>query len=173
METRRYKVNECITFNSKCKGEEKVLSNMYNYCNIVYDGKLFNSNEQFFSWMSCEDKSVKDAILACSNAFEVKALVKQYEKDNGLKGVELEKRKFRYMWMGLRLKARYCKRFRDYLLMSGNIPLVEYCYWLDRTKKDDEVWGTRFDREKGEYIGYNACGRIMMGIREELKLSNA
>ena len=31
---------------------------------------------------------------------------------------------------------------------SGDIPLVEYCYLLDKTKVDNEVFGTRLDVEK-------------------------
>lgn len=168
MEIRKYKVDECIAFNSK-SGESCVLSNMYNYCGMIFDGKRFESNEKLFSWLCCDNEELKNDILQCRNGFAVKYLLNKHRNVNEEKGIDYKKKYFKYMWLGLRLKCKYCKEFRDFLLNSGDVPLVEYCYWLDKTKVNDEVWGTRLDKKKMEYIGYNACGRIMMGVREELK----
>ena len=169
MEKRSYKVGQCIVFNSKAIGEEKVLSNMFNECRIEYDGKVFNSSEQLFSYLMCDDKSLKERILRLDNSFEIKKLMNEYKKRNKIDSKEYDLKGKDVIYHCLRLKCMYCGRFRRFLMNSGDIPLVEYCYWLDRTKVNDEVFGTRFDVEKGEYIGYNACGRWMMKVREELR----
>ncbi len=43
-----------------------------------------------------------------------------------------------------------CGRFRRFLMNSGDIPLVEYYYSLDKTKVDDVVFGSRLDVDKRE-----------------------
>lgn len=169
MEIRNYYL-DVIAFNSKCSGEERVLSNMWNWCFIKYDGKIFESSEKLFSWLSCESEGVKAEILNSTSPFEAKKLLSDYNKEWGNKWFQYqyEQQCIKNMWLALRLKAKYCKRFREYLLKSGDSQLVEYCYWLDKTKKDDDLWGTRRDYDNDMYIGVNATGRIMMGVREEL-----
>lgn len=169
MNIRRYKVGQCIVFNSKSVGEEKVLSNMFNDCQIVYEGKVFNSSEQLFSFLMCEDEELKERILRLDNSFDIKKLMSEYKKRFKIDSMEYDLKGKGVIYLCLRLKCMYCARFRRFLMNSGDVPLVEYCYWLDRTKVDDEMFGTRLDVEKGEYIGYNACGRWMMQVREELR----
>ena len=169
MEIRSYKVGQCIVFNSKCVSEEKVLSNMYNDCRIEYEGKVFNSSEQLFSYLMCEDEELKERILKLDNGFDIKKIMNEYKKRFKVDSKEYDLKGKGVIYLCLRLKCMYCARFRRFLMNSGDIPLVEYCYWLDKTKVDDEVFGTRLDVDKGEYIGYNACGRWMMKVREELR----
>ena len=73
-----------------------------------------------------------------------------------------------YIWTGARVKFHHNKRARDFLLKTGETTLAEAT--LDKT------WGTglKLDDEKNgtvnEWSGNNHTGKVLMKIREELKL---
>jgi type I restriction enzyme S subunit len=68
----------------------------------------------------------------------------------------------RVMRWCLRVKlAQNCVRFRDLLMATGDRPIVE------ESKKDD-FWGA-FAKKDGTLVGRNVLGRLLMGLREDLK----
>jgi predicted NAD-dependent protein-ADP-ribosyltransferase YbiA (DUF1768 family) len=152
-EIRRYKLSDVITFSSRIKERDSsILSNMY-HCDLYYNGLKFNSLEQAYHYFLFDGKpDVQSEIMRCKTSFEVKKVGKKYVgKDN-----------FKVLEFCMRLKYKYCKEFRDILVKSGDKEIVEYAEW------GDVIYGCCKYGEDG-LIGQNACGRIMMKVREDMR----
>lgn len=153
-EIRRYKMDKVICFSSRMKGTDGfVLSNMY-ACKLEWNGMKFNSLEQLYSYFMFDGKpDVQDDIMECKNSFEVKRVCKKYVdgKDN-----------FKVLEWCMRLKYKQCSEFRRILEKSGDKPLVEYAEW------GDVIYGCCKYGEDN-LIGMNACGRIMMKVRNDMR----
>ena len=70
------------------------------------------------------------------------------------------KLRFQFIKEGIRLKASQCDEFKKILIDSGNKNLVEFAWW------GDTLWGCVLKGD--EYVGVNACGRLMMSVRNEI-----
>lgn len=162
---REYKLNEVIPFSSRVPGiYGYVFSNMFP-CKLIWKDVEFNSVEQVFHY-SCykENSEMQTKIVNCKNGYEVKAVCKGQHRD-----ADFNEKKFEILKSCIRLKFDQCEQFRTLLMLTGNIPLVEWAPWGDveygtcKYMKDGEEW----------LIGENATGRLMMQIRQEHKEAGA
>ena len=183
-DVRTYKKNNCFgfisAFESNCgvvknfkwnKGECSILSNMY-ACHIEYNGLHFHSVEQMFHYYCFADTpKAREYIMKAPNAKSVKTSVKTFKEDKDY----LQKR-WKILELCLLLKHKYCSVFRQKLEETGTLDLVEVTPW------DDCDYGTTDGKKlpdgkyKDEfvfdcYIGRNGTGRIMMKVREYLRLN--
>ncbi len=160
MEERKYKKDECITFNSY--NENCIFSNMYP-CVIKYNDKNFQGVDVLFHWLLAQhlnDVELMDKIEKCKGVnacYKAKKLFDEKHKD-----VEIDfKIKKTFLLDCLRHKEKCCMDFSLQLFESGDKPLVEYAFW------GDTLFGAV---ERGnEYVGVNACGRLMMQVRKEIQ----
>ena len=160
-----YDNHNIIVFNSQ---QNSVLSNMY-YCNIIYNNITFHSTEQLFQWFKfTQSPNIQLQILKCSNSKQCKKIAN--ENEIYVDSDYLNKRN-NNMKLCLTLKFEQCQEFREFLIKSENKKLVEYCYWLK--EEDKPYWGTVYNLNKHSYVGVNACGRIMMQVRQEYYNKNA
>ena len=155
-DVRYYSKEDSILFNSK--GDNFVMSNMYP-CRLVYEGITFHSVEQLYFWMLySENKKMQDKILSFNgicNAFDVKKFCKEHinERDK-----DYELKKYRCLGKCLELKYKQCEEFREAINESADKQLVELAPW-------DAEFGAMWIKEHNAYVGKNACGRMMMNVR--------
>lgn len=159
VEERRYKKDDCIAYNSK--NEHFILSNMY-CCKLRVDNNVFYGVDCYYYWCLARlvgDEKLEKDIIKCKGVcacFEAKRKFQKKFNEN-----EVDKKiRFHFIKEGLRLKVSQCVEFRDILINSSNKNLVEYAPW------GDTLWGCVLKGD--EYIGVNACGRLMMSVRDEL-----
>ena len=106
-------------------------------------------------------KDVQAKILKCNGIngnFQAKTLCKKYEEE--LLGNVENKVKYDILFKCIKLKAEQCELFRKLLIESKGKYLVEWAWW------GDKEFGCVL--EDGVFRGKNACGRLMMKVREEL-----
>lgn len=165
MELRRYKKGDCIVYNSK--NENYILSNMY-CCKLRVDNMVFGGVDCYYYWRLARlvgDEKIEKDIINCKGVcacFEAKRLFQKKYKDFENE-VDIKLR-FKFIKEGIRLKASQCDEFRNLLINSGNKDLVEFAPW------GDTLWGCVLKGD--EYVGVNACGRLMMSVREEINKKN-
>ncbi len=163
---RVYSEEDSVFFNSYCRDDNMILSNMYP-CFMEYNGLTFNSVDHLYHWLMFdgegeEVKKIRDKIFKCSgvcNGFDAKSLsrnnstlIPEKNKENELKILKT----------CLIVKAKCCKEFRRKLLESGDKNLVELAWW------GDCEYGVKQLVKGGKYEGMNKCGRVMMKVREML-----
>ena len=155
---RIYNASSSLAFNSH--NENFVLSNMYP-CRLVYNDKVFQSAEQLFHWLLfTENKDIQNKILKCSgvcNAYKVKKLC---EENKHLIDKDYKEKKYKCLLEALQVKYNQCKEFSTILKNNMDKELVEFAYW------GDTEWGCTQDKVTHNYVGKNACGRLMMKVRE-------
>lgn len=156
---REYNVNESLAFNSY--NENFVFSNMYP-CTIEYEGIKFCGVDHLFHYLLFDGyKDVQSKILKCNGVngnFQTKTLCKKYESE--LLGNVDNKIKYDILYKCIKLKAEQCELFKKKLIESKDKYLVEWAWW------GDKEFGCVL--KDGKFIGKNACGRLMMKVREEL-----
>lgn len=168
-EKRTYKKSQCILFNSYIERYE-VFSNMHR-CRLKVGKWTFNSSEHLFQCLLFSDYPSQQKILySAYSPQEAKRISKYSRTDVGLTtdyGKEIMLMRF-----CLRVKYLQCEEFRKALDQSV-LDLVEYAWW------GDDWWGAvdvdkelKEDLLEGEVSGRNACGRLMMGVRDEAKKGN-
>ena len=156
---REYKVDDVIYFSSRIKTKEaQILSNMYP-CKFYIGNIRFNSVEQAFHYFCfTEQPEIQYHILACRSGYEVKSKCKGLRRDSNF----LRKR---YGLLELCLTEKYlqCAEFREILDNSGDVPLVEWAEW------GDVEYGCckYYNADQECLIGQNACGRLMMKVRQD------
>lgn len=161
IEVRRYKKGECIAFNSK--NENYILSNMY-CCKLRVNNNVFYGVDCYYYYALAQlvnDNKLAKDILNCKGVcacFDAKRIFQKRYKDFE-NDIDIKVR-FQFIKEGIRIKATQCDEFRKELIESGNKDLVEFAWW------GDSLWGCEL--KGNEYIGVNACGRIMMSVREEI-----
>lgn len=162
---RSYPLEDCVCFNSYHR-DNYVLSNMFP-CELEYDGMNFKSVDMMYWWLMYKGegekkKEVRDKILKCSgirNGFkcrEIGKLNEDYIDD------EVWKNKWKTLELCLIAKAKCCREFRKKLRESKDKVLVEEASW------DYKGAGAILNRRNGCMEGGNACGRLMMEVREML-----
>lgn len=152
------------------KGECSVFSNFYP-CRIEYDGMIFNSSEQMFTYYVYADRpDVQSRIMRARDAKEVHWIAKEYDAKRNLSIKD---------WVSImkvcqEYKYLCCPEFRERVILSGDLPLVEANDWWD--VKAGAIDGSKLKNGmfKGEdvsdyYIGLNALGRCIMWVREKYK----
>ena len=155
---RYYMKDSSILFNSK--GDNYVLSNMYP-CHLVYDSINFQSVEQLFHWMLFSNNNeMKQKILKCKgicNGFQVKKVCgENADKIDD----DYESKKYKCLSKCLEIKYKQCDEFRKIIDGSWGKELVEEAPW-------DAEYGAMWHKEYNAYVGKNACGRLMMAVRDK------
>lgn len=148
-------------------GRASPLSNFFQ-CDFKIGNDLFTSLEQYFQYEKCrfaEEIELAKKVKSTNSPSTCKSIGKEVKvelKEWIARGTDI-------MLTGARAKFHQNKRARDFLLKTGETTLAEAT--LDKT------WGTglKLDDEKNgtvnEWSGNNHTGKVLMKIREELKLN--
>lgn len=151
-----------LTFTTQ---ETRWLSNMA-YVNIAHDGIIYPSTENFYQAMKYNSTDV----VMCPDTGEmfntrkfIAALPptesKKFSKRRTMTNPFFENTKVHIMLVAQRKKYAQ-EPFRSKLLATGDAHLEEGNWWKD------SFWGTDIKTRKG----LNHLGKIIMSVREELKL---
>lgn len=159
-----YEKKDCICFNGKSKGDERVLSNYYPF-NFNVGGVEFYSVEQYYHYRRFEGHPTEQAKIltytGAKNAHESRHYA--HIRTNQGKLIMDETKRIEIMYEGLTYKFIQCKEFKDYLLSTGSKELVEFAPW------GDDFWGTiNSVDEYGKKIleGQNILGKLLMELRD-------
>lgn len=171
---RCYSLENSVLFNSYCRDENMVLSNMYP-CKIEYNGLIFSSVDHLYHWLmfdgegkdlkNKDGKNVRDLIYKCSgvcSGFEAKRIVKEFVKEGGVIPQQNLDKRYNTLKTCHIARAKSSREFRRFLRESVGKDLVEFAWW------HDAHYGCVENKETHEYEGINACGRIMMKVRDML-----
>lgn len=138
------------------KNQYDWLSNFYKLTNpIVHEGIKYYSVEHFYVAMKTLDKEVR-AKVAKHPLRGLKALGKTLELRPDWEDIKLD-----VMKEGLRQKFLNNFRLKRLLLKTGDLYLQEGNLW------GDKFWGICLKTGNGK----NHLGRLLMELREELKIS--
>ena len=155
---REYKVNESLAFNSY--NENFVFSNMYP-CSIEYNGINFCGVDHLFHYLLFNGyNDIQSKILKCNGIngnFKAKQIAEKHR--DKISNID-SKDRYNILYQCIKLKSEQCELFRNKLMDSKGRYLVEFAFW------GDKEYGCVL--ENGCYVGKNACGRLMMKVREEL-----
>lgn len=105
-------------------------------------------------------KDVQAKILKCKGVngnFQAKQIS---EKNKDKIDIIDSKARYDILFKCIKLKAEQCELFKKKLIESRGKYLVEFAWW------GDKEYGCVL--EDGIFRGKNACGRLMMKVREEL-----
>ena len=160
---RSYPVEKCMCFNS-FHPDNYVLSNMFP-CELEHNGIHFKSSEMMYWWMMFagdgEDRAkVRRKILqqgGIRNGFQCKKIG---QENSGLIDAGVAEMEFEILELCLIAKVKGCRDFRGKLRESSGKWLVEEAWW------DPERYGAVLNKKSGCMEGGNACGRIMMKVRD-------
>ncbi len=171
---RCYSQENSVLFNSYCRDERMVLSNMYP-CQIEYNRLIFNPVDHLYHWLmfdgegkdlkNKDGKNVRDLIYKCSgvcNGFEAKRISRDFVKEGGVIPQQNLDKRYNTLKICHIAKAKCCREFRRVLRNSVGKDLVEFAYW------GDAHYGCVENKETHDYEGINVCGRIMMKVRDML-----
>lgn len=162
-----YEKKDCICFNGKSKGDERVLSNYYPF-DFNVGGVEFHSVEQYYHWKRFEGHPKEQAKILTYTGEKNAHLSRHYAhiRPNQGKLIMDETKRIGIMREGLYAKINYCKEFKDYLLSTGSKDLVEYITWDDKDSND--FWGAKSEgRGKQPTIkGRNVLGKLLMELRD-------
>lgn len=162
-----YEKKDCICFNGKSKGDERVLSNYYPF-DFTVEGVEFHSVEQYYHYRRFEGHPKEQAKIltytGAKNAHESRHYA--HIRTNQGKLIMDETKRIEIMREGLYVKINHCKEFKDYLLSTGSKELVEYITWDDKDSND--FWGAKSEgRGKQPTIkGRNVLGKLLMELRD-------
>lgn len=182
---REYDKDKCLAYNSQFeilngketkfskRGECSVLSNFYT-CEMHYNGMTFNSAEQMYHYYKFQgNKTVQDNVMACKKGLDVMNACKDVSVTDKS---EHERTRWKYMTLAIETKFLCCKEFRDKVIASGTIDLVEVqvkkCDVHGATASGDmaEIGGTWNGHDvTNKFIGMSGCGRIMMAVRDKFR----
>lgn len=124
---------------------------------ITIEGLTYNSSEAAYQAFKALDKEDRTLFLALRPA-EAKKLGRSL-----LMRSDWNEVKYDTMKMILRIKFSE-PRLRDFLLSTGDIPLIEGNTW------HDNQWGDcHCGRKACEIKGKNMLGKVLMEVRKELK----
>lgn len=157
-EVRQYDIRHVAAFR-KTKEKWGELSNMAGGFPVVVNGVHIKSVEALYQACRYPDMpEVQENILNQSSPMTAKMVGKPF-KDNTRK--DWDNVRIKIMKWVLRVKlAQNWDRFSSVLFESKNIPIVEL------SNKDD-FWGAK-QIDDNIYIGVNALGRLLMGLREQI-----
>lgn len=160
-----YKKSCCIWFNGRSKGDERILSNYYPF-NFTVEGVEFHSVEQYYHYRRFEGHPTEQAKILTYTGEDNAHLSRHYAhiRTNQGKLIMDEEKRIEIMYEGLKLKLDHCKEFKDYLLSTGSIELVEFASW------GDDFWGAvKSTAGRGLMEGRNVLGKLLMELRTEAK----
>ena len=158
-----------ISMIDKFEGRYRFLSNFYP-CKIEHQGITYPSVENFYVAMKVNDQQLingkyytpgdfREMIARISNPAEVKKLGSKIKLRTGW-----DEKKLEVMNWGVRQKFKD-ETLSEMLLSTGDQELIEGTWWHDK------FWGICICT-KCANKGENHLGKILMEVREELKLIN-
>ena len=148
-----------ITVIDRFKGEFAWLSNFYYYDTDVTVEHIFQASKVYRDAMYSEDMSWQAMILQAETPGKAKELGRQapLRKD-------WDKVRVRVMYEAL-LEKFDRPWLQEYLLATGNIPLIEGNTW------HDNFWGD-CKCKKCDTLGHNHLGILLMRVRNELRAAS-
>lgn len=158
---RKYKKDECVTFKST-KGHYGALSNMAPNYPIYINGTRLRTTEALYQALRFPDNpEIQKEIIQYASPISAKKYGRTHIQKTR---PDWKKVRFKIMKFCLEIKLyQNYEIFSQMLLATQDLPIVEY------TDKD-KVWGAILEGEY--YIGTNALGRLLMELREKVKLEN-
>lgn len=170
VDSKLYEKKHSILFNSYSGTETRVLSNLYP-CEIWYINMKFNSSEQLYFWLMLDGFHIaREELMNASNPKEAKKIGGKVLQGLGWsKDSEYwQKRSVEALRTAIGLKMECCREFRDFVLRSGDMKIVEYAWWgdslfgcVDVDMKNKGNWHV------GAVQGGNVCGRLIMEWRKK------
>lgn len=160
---RRYEKNECIFFR-KTKEDWGGLSNMAGGYKIVLDGVNILTAEALYQ--ACRFPhlpEVQKLILEQRSPMTAKMVGKPHRANTRPDWPQV---RIRVMKWCIRVKLlNNIHQFGSLLLGTKDLPIVEW-------SRKDEFWGAKLYEEK-YFIGINALGRLLMELREDIKVNQS
>ena len=157
---RIYRKNRCVFFR-RTKDDWGGFSNMAGGYKVVVDGTTILTSEALYQ--ACRFPHIPEIqklIIEQKSPMTAKMVGKPYRSDT------------RPDWFKVRIEImRWClkvklinniQKFTNLLIETESLPIVEW------STKDD-FWGAKLYEDK-YFIGTNALGRLLMELREELKI---
>ena len=147
-----YNDGSVIPFNSRMR--KWIEFSNFHCCKLEYEGMLFNSSEQmFFYLLTVQQPHLQKLVMQQSDARSVK-LLHIPDEQQGLNRNTV-------MRLCLQTKFEQCSKFRNALLSTKDMTLIEYAPW------GDYYWGCNL--KDNYYFGCNAMGRLLMELRNKYK----
>lgn len=134
------------------------------------DGLTFYSVEQRFQWLRLAQRPDFQKNIMKYGLEDNGHNVKHYSSRPNVKPVLNNDYEQLVKWMRecLRYKLQFCEGFKDELLKTGNVDLVEYSTW------GDDFWGAVGQKGNGKTLaGANVTGKLLMELRDELTQGKA
>ena len=106
--------------------------------------------------------------MQCDTPKEVKRIGGEFMKKLGISNDIV--RDVQLLRLAIRVKYNCCKEFKSFLDRHPNNFYVEYAWWGDNKYGCvDEDARLKYDWNQGVVRGKNVCGRIIKGVRDEVK----
>lgn len=137
--------------------EYEFLSNFhYPYCWVVLDGKKYISVEHAYQAAKTLDLALREQFRRIISPDKAKRLGKKLKLRRGWDHMRID-----VMRQLLRQKFTPGSDLATRLLATQHVQLIEGNSWKDR------FWGKI--KRKGEWVGQNQLGKLLMEIRDELR----
>ena len=160
---RTYSKAQAVHFR-KTKEGFGALSNMASGFPLRVNGVYIRSSEALYQ--ACRFPhlpEVQRLIIQQTSPMTAKMVSKPHRENSRQ---DWEQMRIRIMKWCLRVKlAQHWEQFRELLLSTGDVPIVE-------ESRRDEFWGAK-EAEGDVLIGANVLGRLLMELRERLRLPDA
>ena len=158
---RQYDIRNAAVF-KKTSERWGGFSNMCGGYPLAVNGGFIRSSEALYQ--ACRFPHLPDIqkkILSQTSPMTAKRVVEPYLEHSRKDWMEV--RVLVMKWC-LRVKlAQNWKTFSELLLLSGSLPIVEL-------SNKDAFWGAKFV-DNNIYVGVNALGRLLMQLREQVKVN--
>lgn len=156
---RHYHKNECASFRKTKEGYGQ-LSNMASGYILVVNDIIILSSEALYQCCKIPHlPAVQEKIIMQKSPMSAKMVSKPFRQDIRY---DWEKHRIKIMKWCLRVKlSQNWEKFSKELLSTGDLPIVE-----DSNK--DSFWGAKLEYDT--FVGVNALGRLLMELRELIKV---
>lgn len=158
---REYQIKNVITF-AKTDGHFGALSNMAPGFNLFINEVNIQSSEILYQ--ACRFPlfpNIQEEIIRTQNPMDAKKNSRKYIQYSRQ---DWDTVKFKIMKWCLEIKLiQNFDKFSNTLLSTDDKTIVEY-------SKKDAVWGAILKDDKTTLVGKNALGRLLMELREKVKL---
>lgn len=158
---REYQIKNVITF-AKTDGHFGALSNMAPGFNLFINEVNIQSSEILYQ--ACRFPlfpNIQEEIIRTQNPMDAKKISRKYIQYSRQ---DWDTVKFKIMKWCLEIKLiQNFDKFSNTLLSTDDKTIVEY-------SKKDAVWGAILKDDKTTLVGKNALGRLLMELREKVKL---
>lgn len=163
----KYDKKRSILFNSRLgkKDQRAMMFSNFKPFEFQADGLTFYSVEQRFQWLRLAQRPDFQRNIMKYGLEGNGHNSKHYSSRPNVQPVLNNDSEQLIQWMRecLRYKLQYCEGFKDELIGTGKLPLVEYSTW------GDDFWGAVGQKGNGKTLtGSNVTGKLLMELRDEL-----